>query len=50
VYKDENNIARTVQGIKKPASIREISEMQFNKCINKGCKVYSIQVTNLLEK
>ena len=24
--------------------------MQFKKCINKGCKVYVIQVTNLLEK
>ena len=24
--------------------------MQFKKCINNGCKVYSIQVTNILEK
>ena len=24
--------------------------MQFKKCIRKGCQVYAIQVTNLLEK
>jgi len=24
--------------------------MQFKICINKGCKVYAIQLTNLLEK
>jgi hypothetical protein len=24
--------------------------MQFKKCIRKGCPIYAIQVTNLLEK
>jgi hypothetical protein len=24
--------------------------MQFKKCMNKGCQIYAIQVTNLLEK
>jgi hypothetical protein len=24
--------------------------MQFKKCMNKGCQVYVVQVTNLLEK
>jgi hypothetical protein len=24
--------------------------MKFKKCINKGCEVYAIRVTNLLEK
>ena len=48
MYKDENNISRTIQGIRKP--VRQISTMQFNKCISKGCKVYAIQVTNLLER
>jgi hypothetical protein len=50
VYKDENNTTRTIQGIIKPVSLRKISTMQFKKCINKGCKVYVIQVTNILEK
>jgi hypothetical protein len=50
VYKDENNTARTIQGIRKPVSVRQISTMQFKKCISKGCKVYVIQVTNILEK
>jgi hypothetical protein len=49
-YRDENNTVRTVQGIKKPVSVRQISAMQFKKCMNKGCQIYAIQVTNLLEK
>jgi hypothetical protein len=36
-YKDENDTARTVQGIQKPVSVRQISAMQFNKCMRKGC-------------
>jgi hypothetical protein len=48
VYKDENNTVRIVQGIRKPVSVQKISAMQFTKCINKGCKVYVFQVTNLL--
>jgi hypothetical protein len=43
-------LVRTVQGIQKPVSIRQISAMQFKKCMRKGCQVYAIQVTNLLEK
>jgi hypothetical protein len=31
-------------------SVRQVSTMQFKKCIRKGCQVYAIQVTNLLEK
>jgi hypothetical protein len=49
-YKDENDTVRTVQGIQKPVSVRQISAMQFKKCMRKGCQVYAIQVTNLLEK
>jgi hypothetical protein len=49
-YKDENDTARTVQGIQKPVSVRQISAMQFKKCMRKGCQFYAIQVTNLLEK
>jgi hypothetical protein len=30
--------------------VRQISTMQFNKCISKGFKVYVIQVTNMLER
>jgi len=39
VYKDENRISRTVQGISKPVSIRQISAMQFKNSISKGCKI-----------
>ena len=49
-YKDENNTIRTVKGIQKPISDRHISAMQFKKCMRKGCQIYAIQVTNLLEK
>jgi hypothetical protein len=31
-------------------SVRQVSTMKFKKCIRKGCQVYAIQVTNLLEK
>jgi hypothetical protein len=47
---DENNIVRTIKGIRKPISVRQISAMQFKKCMNKGCQFYVVQVTNLLEK
>jgi hypothetical protein len=48
--KEENNTTRIVQGIQKPISVRQVSAMQFKKCMRKGCQVYAIQVTNLLEK
>jgi hypothetical protein len=49
-YKDENDIARTTQGIQKLVSVRHISTMQFNKCMRNDFQFYAIQVTNLLEK
>jgi hypothetical protein len=49
IYRDEKNTVRTIQGIRKPVSVRQISTMQFKKCMNKGCQVV-VQVTNLLEK
>jgi hypothetical protein len=49
-YKDENDTTRIVQGIQKLVSVRHISTMQFKKFMRKGCQVYDIQVTNLLEK
>ena len=49
-YKDKNDIARTVQGIQKPVSVRQISVMQFKNYMRKGCQFYAIQVKNLLEK
>jgi hypothetical protein len=49
-YKDDFGTVRTTQGIPKPVSIRQVSAMQLKKCIRKGCQVYAIQVTNLLEK
>ena len=49
-YKDDSDTTRTVQGIPKPVSVRQISAMQLKKCVRKGCQVYSIQVTSLAEK
>jgi hypothetical protein len=50
VYKDENNIVRTIQGIIKPIFVRKISAMQFKKCMNKGFQIYVVQVTNILRE
>jgi hypothetical protein len=50
LYKDGNKISRTIQGIRKPVSVRQISTMKFKKCISKGFKIYVVQVTNLLER
>jgi hypothetical protein len=50
LYKDGNNTVTTLHGIRKPIYVRQILAMKFKKYINKGCKVYVIQVTNLLEK
>jgi hypothetical protein len=49
-YKDDFGTIRTTQGIPKPVSVRQVSTMQLKKFIRKGCQVYAIQVTNLLEK
>ena len=49
-YKYNFGAVRTAKGIPKPVSVRQVSVMQFKKCIIKGCQVYTIQVTNLLEK
>jgi hypothetical protein len=49
-YRDGFGTVRTTQGIPKLVSVRQVSTMQLKKCIRKGCQVYVIQVTNLLEK
>jgi hypothetical protein len=49
-YKDDFGTVRTTQGIQKPVSVGQVSMMQLNKCIRKGCQGYAIQVMNLLEK
>jgi len=49
-YKDNFGTVRIAHGVPKPISVRQISAMQLKKCIRKGCQVYAIQVTTLLEK
>jgi hypothetical protein len=49
-YKDDFVTTRTNQGIPKPISVRQVSTNQLKKSMRKGCQVYAIQVTNLLEK
>jgi hypothetical protein len=48
VYKDENEISRIMQGISKLVFVRQILAMQFKNCMTKGCKIYVIQVKNIL--
>jgi hypothetical protein len=49
-YKHNFGTVRIAQGIPKPVSVRQVLAIQLKKCIRKGCQVYAIQVTNLLEK
>ena len=49
-YKNDFGTVRTTQGIPKPISVRQISAIQLKRCMRKGCQVYAIQVTNLVEK
>jgi hypothetical protein len=49
-YKDNYDTTRKTQGIPKPVLVRQVTTMQFKKCMRKGCQVYAIQITNLLEK
>jgi hypothetical protein len=49
-YKDKNNTIRKISVIQKIVSVRQISAMQFKKCMSKGCLIYAIQVKNLLDK
>jgi hypothetical protein len=49
-YKDDYDTTRITQGIPIPVSVRQVTSMQFMKCMRKGCQVYAIQIMNLLEK
>ena len=39
-----------IQGIPKKFSIRQISALQENKCIRKGCKLFAVNVQNIEAK
>jgi hypothetical protein len=39
----------TLQGIRKPVSVRQISALQMRKYCRKGCPVYAIQVLKTIE-
>jgi hypothetical protein len=41
---DGNGKQRTVQGVPRPISIREISSLQLKRCFRKGCKLYAAHV------
>jgi hypothetical protein len=43
-FLDEEENLRTVQGIPRVVSIREISSMQLKKCYKKGCQLFSSHV------
>ena len=45
---DEDQILWKVEGVIKPVSLREISDMQLKKCMRKGCKLYVVWVIDLL--
>jgi hypothetical protein len=40
---------RTLQGIRKPVSVRQISALQMRKYCRKGCPLYAIQVLKTIE-
>jgi hypothetical protein len=39
----------TLQGIRNPVSVRQISALQMRKYCRKGCPLYAIQVLNIIE-
>jgi hypothetical protein len=39
----------TLQGIRKPVSVRQISSLQMRKYCRKGCPLYAIQVLETIE-
>jgi hypothetical protein len=39
----------TLQGIRKPVSVRKISALQMRKYCRKGCPLYAIQVLKTIE-
>ena len=41
---DEEWNQRTIQGIPRVVSIREILTMQLNKCYRKGCQLFAAHV------
>jgi hypothetical protein len=40
---------RTLHGIQKPVSVRQISSLQVKKYFRKGCPLYAIQVPNFVD-
>ena len=47
-YVDGDQIVRKVEGVIKPVSLRKIFAMQLKRCMRKGCKLYAVQVIDLL--
>ena len=43
----EDQILRTVNGILKPVSVKQISAMQLKKCMRKDFKLYAFRATDL---
>jgi hypothetical protein len=44
---DGNGKQRTVKGVPRPISIREISALQLKRCFRKGCQLYAAHVEEL---
>ena len=42
MYVANDQIVRKIEGISKPASLRQISAMQLKKCLRIGCKLYAV--------
>ena len=47
-YLVEHKVVRTVKGIPKPISMRQIYVIQLKICLRKHCKIYDIWVAYLL--
>jgi hypothetical protein len=46
---NEEGRKMTLQGIQKPASVRQISSLQMKKYCRKGCSLYDIQVLKSID-
>ena len=41
---DEEGNQVTIKGIPRPISLSQVSVLQLNKCLRKGCRLYEIHV------
>ena len=43
---DDDGISRVILGVKRPISLRMISAMQLRRCMQKGCQLFAITISD----